>query len=495
MDLKADAKVPSPPQSRVVVTETPKFDLDSYIANYAGRTRYARLYLIGISSKVLATEALKAAVAEAKAGNDVQRYLDAVAALRPHLTPGDQDGVIDRSWVERKEKQNKAESSRLEAELKGYKNNLIKESIRMGNEDLGAHYHAIGDLASATKAYGRMRDYCTTPAHIASTSFRVIEVAIDQNNWLAVQSSVHKIRNLQLKADDHGKAQPKTQAAMGLSQMHAGDYRDAAISFLNTDPSLGDKYNEVLTSNDVAVYGGLCALASMSREELQALVLDNTTFRNFLELEPHIRRAINFFCSAKYTQSLAILDAYRADYLLDLHLQRHLVKIYGRIRTKSIVQYFAPFSHVTLDSMARTFASQDQSNPPIEDELVPLIAAGTLKAKIDLEHRVLVADEVDLRAEVHREALESVKRFKKEAHLKLMRMEFLNAGLEIKAPPRQGMGGGGGGFSSIAGDVLAGAGGAGGGGDMTGLQQRGQGLAKDSRGGASGSGGGGGRKR
>jgi COP9 signalosome complex subunit 1 len=57
--------------------------------------------------------------------------LDAVAALRPHLTPGDPDGVIDRSWVERKEKQNKAESSRLEAELKGYKNNLIKESIRV----------------------------------------------------------------------------------------------------------------------------------------------------------------------------------------------------------------------------------------------------------------------------------------------------------------------------------------------------------------------------
>lgn len=51
--------------------------------------------------------------------------------LRPHLTPGDQDAIIDRSWIERKEKQNKAESSRLEAELKGYKNNLIKESIRV----------------------------------------------------------------------------------------------------------------------------------------------------------------------------------------------------------------------------------------------------------------------------------------------------------------------------------------------------------------------------
>jgi 26S proteasome subunit RPN7 len=57
--------------------------------------------------------------------------LDAVALLRPHLTPGDQDGVVDRSWVEQKTQQNRAESSRLETELKGYKNNLIKESIRV----------------------------------------------------------------------------------------------------------------------------------------------------------------------------------------------------------------------------------------------------------------------------------------------------------------------------------------------------------------------------
>lgn len=69
---------------------------------------------------------------EAKEGNDVQRYLAAVAALRSHVGAGDRDGILDQAWIERKEKQNKAESNRLEAELKGYKNNLIKESIRVG---------------------------------------------------------------------------------------------------------------------------------------------------------------------------------------------------------------------------------------------------------------------------------------------------------------------------------------------------------------------------
>jgi COP9 signalosome complex subunit 1 len=323
----------------------------------------------------------------------------------------------------------------------------------MGNEDLGNHYYSIGDLSNAVKAYSRMRDYCTTPAHIASTSFRIIQVAIEQGNWLAVQSQVHKIRNLQMKTDDAARSQPKIQAAMGLYQMCTGEYRDAATSFLASDPSLTDTYNEILSSNDVAVYGGLCALASMDRHELQTKVLENASFRNFLELEPHIRRAISFFCSSKYAQCLDILDAYRADYLLDIYLQAHVPNIYRRIRTKSIVQYFAPFSRVTLDAMAQTFgttatphpvesASQSNGNTKqpqsIEVELISLIEKGILNAKIDLEARVLVAKESNVRADVHSEAQDMVKAYIRETRMRLLRINAINAGLEIKAPQKSG---------------------------------------------------------
>ena len=323
----------------------------------------------------------------------------------------------------------------------------------MGNEDLGNHYYSIGDLNNAVKAYGRMRDYCTTPAHIASTLFRIIQVSIEQDNWLAVQSQVHKIRNLQMKTDDAARNQPKIQAAMGLYQMCTGDYREAAMSFLATDPSLTDTYSDVLSSNDVAVYGGLCALASMDRPELQTRVLENASFRNFLELEPHIRRAISFFCSSKYAQCLDILEAYRADYLLDIYLQPHVPSIYGRIRTKSIVQYFVPFSRVTLDAMAQTFGTTatphqikpaSQSNgattqpESIEVELISLIEKGILNAKIDLEARVLVAKESNVRADVHAEAQDMVEAFIREARMRLLRMNAVNAGLEIKAPQKSG---------------------------------------------------------
>lgn len=315
----------------------------------------------------------------------------------------------------------------------------------MGNEDLGAHYHQIGDLASASKAYSRMRDYCTTPNHIASMLFKIINVSVDRGDWLAVQSNVHRLRNLQSKPEEQAKNQPKMCAVMGLAQLAAGTYLDAANSFLATDPSLGDSYNEIITSNDVAVYGGLCALASMDRNELQRRVLDNSSFRNFLELEPHIRRAISFFCNNKFRPCLDILEAYRTDYLLDLYLQRHVAIIYGQIRTKSIQQYILPFSRVTLDAMAKIFAPEvvgghpkpTDSSSPFVQELIQMIQDGLLDARIDLEKMVLVSKQSDLRAEVHASALESARNYTNEAIIRLVRANILQAGLEVKQPPSE----------------------------------------------------------
>ena len=96
----------------------------------AGKTRFDRLYLIGSTSSFLHLEALKGAIAEAKRGKDISRYGIAVATLR-EIAPTDPDATPDLGWIERMNKQAKAETDRLELELKGYKNNLIKESIRV----------------------------------------------------------------------------------------------------------------------------------------------------------------------------------------------------------------------------------------------------------------------------------------------------------------------------------------------------------------------------
>ena len=45
------------------------------------------------------------------------------------------------------------------------------------------------------------------------------------------------------------------------------------LQFLDTGHELGNHYNEVIAPQDIATYGGLCALASFDRTELKACTL------------------------------------------------------------------------------------------------------------------------------------------------------------------------------------------------------------------------------
>lgn len=99
-------------------------------SNLPGRTRLERLLLIGVCSTVLGVEALKLGVREAKQGKDIRKYLELQNALEM-IGPREPEAQRDTVWMDRTDKGNQAEAQRLEAELKGYKQNLVKESIRV----------------------------------------------------------------------------------------------------------------------------------------------------------------------------------------------------------------------------------------------------------------------------------------------------------------------------------------------------------------------------
>jgi COP9 signalosome complex subunit 1 len=250
----------------------------------------------------------------------------------------------------------------------------------MGNEDLGNHYQQMGDLTAAGKAFQKMREYCTIAKHVIDLNLKVIAVSVEQRNYLSIQTAVNKIRGTQMPAEEEKRIAPVLYATMGLAFMASGRCRDAAESFISTDPSIEGKANQYITMNDIAVYGGLCALATMNRSELKNRVLENSNFRTFLELESHIRMAIKYFCSSKYSQCLEVLESYKTDYLLDVHLHGQLNSIYTMVRRKCIVQYFVPFSCVSLTTMAEAFTTTKEK---LEVELVELIESNLLNARID----------------------------------------------------------------------------------------------------------------
>lgn len=60
-------------------------------------------------------------------------YEKAVRALA-EVAPGDPDASLDTAWLQNVQRNAGTQSDRLEHELRGYKNNLIKESIRVGKQ-------------------------------------------------------------------------------------------------------------------------------------------------------------------------------------------------------------------------------------------------------------------------------------------------------------------------------------------------------------------------
>ena len=293
----------------------------------------------------------------------------------------------------------------------------------MGNEDLGAYYYSIGDLGAAHRAYSRMRDYCTLSDHVAQMSFKLILVAIAQRNWMAIHLYFQKIDQLNLRPSEYERIKPVLWACTGLSRMASHNYRAAANSFLRVGANFSSSSEaqegiafdrDVLTGNDVAVYGGLCALASMDRAELQSSVLGNPDFRQFLEMEPHVRRAISLFCASKFSACLEVLQEYRNDWLLDIYLQPLVDELFELVRAKCLVQFFIPFKAVSLAELERAFPprqglrgsivaeisdadgdttkvdSTDGSGASIkiEDELMDMISAEHLDARLDLVDKV-----------------------------------------------------------------------------------------------------------
>ena len=175
----------------------PTFDLETYSSNYDGPLQPLRLAHIAMHCPSLSHQALSIAIASAKAGKDVSLYRRLVI-FASSLSLNDL-ATQDLEWTDRTEDANKRENARLEQELKGYKNNLIRESIRMGQEDLATHLLLTGGpapqaaseneqpqsasnvgLNAAYGAFGKMRDFCTTPTHVASMTLRLLHTAIIQ---------------------------------------------------------------------------------------------------------------------------------------------------------------------------------------------------------------------------------------------------------------------------------------------------------------------------
>ncbi|KAB2595628.1 COP9 signalosome complex subunit 1 [Pyrus ussuriensis x Pyrus communis] len=402
------------------IMSSEQLDIEAYASLYSGRTKIMRLLFIAQrsqSNEAMELEALRMAYDEIKKGENTQLHREVVQKIVGRLGP---EYGMDVAWCDTVDRRAEQKKEKLENELNAYRTNLIKESIRMGYNDFGDFYYAHGQLGDAFKSYVRTRDYCTTSKHIVHMCISSTLVSIEMGQFTHVTSYITKAEQIPDALDPVTVA--KLRCAAGLAHLESKKYKLAARKFLETGPELGNHYNEVIAPQDVATYGGLCALATFDRMELKNKVIDNLNFRNFLELVPEVRELINDFYSSHYASCLDYLGNLKANLLLDIHLHDHLETLYGQIRHKALIQYTHPFVSVDLHMMANAFKT-DVSG--LEKELEALITDNQVQARIDSHNKVLYARHADQRNATFQRVLQTGNEFDRDVKSMLLRVNLI----------------------------------------------------------------------
>lgn len=412
-------------RTRPIITSSEQLDVEAYASLYSGRTKINRLLFIAEhSNEQMQLEALRMAYDEIKKGENTQLFREVVGKIGGRLGSTFE---MDVAWAEGVDRRAEVRRDKLDNELNAYKTNLIKESIRMGYNDFGDFFYAHGALPDAFKNYVRTRDYCTTSKHIIHMCLNAILVSIEMGQFTHVTSYVSKAEQTPEALDPITVA--KLRAASGLAHMEAKKYKLAARKFLETGPELGNNYSEVIAAQDVATYGGLCALASYDRAELKSKVIDNLNFRNFLELVPEVRELIHDFYSSHYASCLEYLGNLKQNLLLDIHLHSHVESLYNQIRHKALIQYTHPFVSVDLRMMANAFRT---SISGLEKELEALITNNQIQARIDSHNKILYARHADQRNATFQRVLQTGREFDQDVRAMLLRANLIKHEYSLK---------------------------------------------------------------
>lgn len=220
----------------------------------------------------------------------------------------------------------------------------------------------------------------------------------------------------------------RLKCAAGLAYLAKKNYKNAAKSFLQANFDHCDS-PEFISPNNVAVYGGLCALATYDRKEIQKNVISSSSFKLFLELEPQLRDIIFKFYESKYASCLKLLDEIKDNLMLDMYLASHVSNLYTQIRSRALIQYFSPYLSADMVKMASAF---NRSVPELENEIMLLILDGQIQARIDSHNKIVYARDTDQRSSSFEKAIAVAQKYRRRTKMLVLRAAILKNQIHVK---------------------------------------------------------------
>jgi COP9 signalosome complex subunit 1 len=184
------------------------------------------------------------------------------------------------------------------------------------------------------KRYSRAREYCSTAAQTVENCFAIIRISHEINNMSHIASQVNKAQSMP-EAQENPATMAKLNASLAITKLETNKYKQVAQLMTDIDfvAFTNAHYEDVIAANDIAIYGGLCALATFNRRDIKSKVLDSPNFRQYLELEPQIRELILAFYYADYEKCMTLMEQWRVSIIIIITVNNgcKLIYIYYRM--------------------------------------------------------------------------------------------------------------------------------------------------------------------
>ncbi|KAL7416943.1 26S proteasome subunit RPN7-domain-containing protein [Mrakia frigida] len=449
----------------VNVDDKHPFDLDLIVNQFTGRALLIRLAFIYSSVPSLRSKISAIALPIVKAETYDPLLWDQLG------------GSATDPWRREVQSVSRGEIEKLETELKTVQANLIKESIRMCHVDLAKLYLKCGDPQGALKSFVKTREFNSTGQQMLEMCMSIIEVDITLHAYLQIppyivkaeaalerpQSSLLGSANpsiplsaAQARAREEELARveeekkittTRLQVARALSSLGQGAYEQAARQFLQVKGELGSWAKTVISPSELAIYGSLCAVATLRRSALKSELLGNESFRAFVDEESYVRDIVDSFVEGKYKIALDLLETHSARHLLTPHLAHHLSNLTQSVRRRALIQYFQPFESVKLSRMGTAFGMKEEE---VLRMVIELVESGEIDGRVDLPNKVLRARKEDPRSKLFYDAMRDGEKAVASTQRAVLRMAMVENDLIVKNPKsdrkeRSSRAGGGGG--------------------------------------------------
>ena len=351
------------------------FDVATYAGQYVGMTKILRLKYIASTFLHLRNEAMTILIKEVSAGLNAELYAEICELAKAYDMPN--AIIYDEEWVRKVSQEKRRRIEIASTELSQAKSSSNKEAIRRGYMEMGNLHMEHYDMLEAIKAFQHARDYAGKAEHHIETSFKVAACYMNLGNHRQAANAITSIAD----NAESPLAKAQAKALQGLCWMLDGSYIYAAHAFLELDGSiLRNQFNHVLATKDIALYGSLCALATLDPPKIKQSVLDSKDFKHSLEQIPYARTFVQNFCTSEFGACLQLLRRKSNEMTVDMHLQLHMQPLLDRISSRALVQYCRPYLSLDLVRMSH---SLDMDVENLQKELTGLIEKDLLPFRID----------------------------------------------------------------------------------------------------------------